>query len=127
MSEPTYQDAQLMIQIAQWWSTAGLQKSWNWVWSDEYLPDYGDFVKKYPVGSKQYRRANDVCAAMETVGALYKHGLFNEDLLFDWLAVDLMWERVSGFALGVREAAGHEGINEHFEAMAKAMAKAQPG
>jgi hypothetical protein len=123
MSEPTYQDAQLMIQMSQWWATAGLQKAWNWVWSDEYLPDYGEFIDKYPAGSKQFGHVNNVCGAMETLGTLYKHGLFSGELLFDWLAVDLMWDRVGGFALGVREATGHEGIYENFEAMAKA----QPG
>lgn len=120
MTEPTYQDAQLMIQIAQYWASAGIQKSMTWLWSDEYLPDYEEFVAKYPVGSKQFGRANAVCGAMEMLGTLYKHGLFSGELLFDWLAVDLIWRRVGGFALGVRKAAGDERLYEHFEALAKA-------
>lgn len=120
MSEPTYQDAQLMIQISQWWATVGLDKSWNWVLSDKYLPDYEEFIVKYPAGSKQYRHVLNVCSAMETLGALYKHGLFNRDLLSDWLAVDLAWDRVGGFALGERAAVGHAALYENFEALAKA-------
>jgi hypothetical protein len=120
MTEPTFQDAQLMIQIAQYWASAGIQKSLTWLWSDKYLPNYDEFVAKYPVGSKQFGRANAVCGAMEMLGTLYKHGLFNGELLFDWLAVDLIWDRVGGFALGVRKAAGDERLYENFEALAKA-------
>lgn len=57
---------------------------------------------------------------METLGKLYKNDLFNEELLFDWLAVSMVWERIKGFALGLREAAGEPRLYENFEAMAKA-------
>ena len=120
MTEPTYQDAQLIIQIAQYWATAGIQKSLTWLWSDKYLPDYDEFITKYPVGSKQFGHANAVCGAMEMLGSFHKHGLLNSELLFDWLAVDLIWGRVGGFARGIRESAGDKRLYENFEALAKA-------
>lgn len=120
MSEPTYQDANLMLQIAQWWAVSGVNKAINWMWSDEFIPDYPEFVEKFPVGSKKYGRATLICGAMETLGTLYKHSLFNEELLFDWLAVSMVWERIKGFALGLREVAGEPRLYENFEAMAKA-------
>jgi len=92
----------------------------NWMRSDEFIPDYPEFVEKFPVGSKKYGRATLICGAMETLGTLYKHGLFNEELLFDWLAVSMVWERIKGFALGLREVAGDPRLYENFEAMAKA-------
>ena len=53
---------------------------------------------------------------------LWKHGLFHEDLLFDWLSISYMWNRLKGFALGLRSEVGSEALYEHFEAMAKAEA-----
>jgi len=46
--------------------------------------------------------------------------LINEELLFDWLAAYLVWDRVKGFALGQREESGEPRIYENFEALAKA-------
>ena len=120
MAEPTYQDATLMLQLAQWSTAAGLSEAWSWMLSDEFVPDYAGFTEEYPPGSEGYLKAFDICMWMETIGTLYKHGLFNEALLFDWLAVRLVWDRIKGFALGVREQAGEPALYENFEAMAKA-------
>lgn len=90
------------------------------MWSDQFVPDYAEFVEKYPPGSEGFANASSICSWFETIGTLYKQGLFNEELLFDWLAVDLVWDRIKGFALGWREQTGAAGIYENFEAMAKA-------
>ena len=120
MAKPTYQDATLMLQLAQWLTAAGLSEVWNWMLSDEFVPDYSDFMEKYPPGSEGYRKATDICMWMETIGTLYKHGLFNEELLFDWMTVSFIWDRMKGFALGEREKFGMPALWENFEAMAKA-------
>jgi hypothetical protein len=122
MAKPTHEDAVLMIQLAEMGVTSGTQDATNWLWSDEFIPDYTDFVKKYPPGSEGYLKANKICAYFETIGTLHKHGLFNEDLLFDWLAVSMVWNRIKGFALGVRQEAGEPRLYENFEAVAKANA-----
>jgi hypothetical protein len=100
MAKPTHQDATLMIQLAQWMSASGAQEATIWQFSDEFIPDYAESVEKYPPGSEGFGKAAKICAWMETVGTLYKHRLFNEELLFDWLAVGLVWDRIKGFALG---------------------------
>jgi len=120
MAKPTYQDATLMLQLARWGAALGLSEAVNWMWSDEFVPDYAEFVEKYPPGSEGYGNASKIGGWHETLGTLYKHGLFNEELLFDWLAVGLVWDRIKGFALGVREQTGEPRIYENFEAMAKA-------
>ena len=120
MAKPTYQDATLMVQLLQVGAARGQQAAMNWVWSDQFVPDYAEFVEKYPAGSEGYGNASNVCGWYETLGTLYKHGLFNEELLFDWLAVYLVWDRVKGFALGLREQVGEPRLYENFEAMAKA-------
>ena len=57
---------------------------------------------------------------METIGALWKHGLLHEDLLFDWLWVSGVWERVKGLALAQRQEFGEARLWELIEAMAQA-------
>jgi hypothetical protein len=120
MAKPTYQDATLMLQVAQWGASVGVQEAGNWLWSDQFIPDYTEFVKKYPPGSEGNLKATKVCSFFETLGTLYKHGLLNEDLLFDWMAVSMVWDRVKGYALGVREQRGNLRLYENFEAMANA-------
>jgi len=120
MAKPTYQDATLMLQLAQWSAASGTQEASGWVWSDEFIPEYAEFVKKHPPGSAEFVKAMKICGWFETIGTLWKHGLFSEELVFDWLAIDLMWDRMKGFALGWREQTGEPRMHENFEAMAKA-------
>ena len=81
--------------------------------------NYDEFIAKYPRGSKEYGKATKGCGWFESIGTLYKQGLFNGELLFDWLTVKLPWSRLSGFAMGVRDAAEEPRLYENFEAMAK--------
>ena len=98
----------------------------NWLWSDQFVVDYEEFAKKYPFGSEGRDSVAKICGAFETLGTLYKHGWFNEDFLFDWLVVPVVWERIKGYALGVRQGAGDEAIYENFEALAAAILMAIP-
>ena len=120
MAKPTHQDANIMLQLLQVWAALDISDAVGWVWSREFIPEFAEFVKKYPAGTEEYRYASKVCMYLESVGALYKHGLFSEELLFDWVAVDIVWERIKGFALGLREAADNPRLYENFEAMANA-------
>ena len=120
MTKPTHQDANLMLQLYQVWAEMELSEAVGWIWSDEFIPDHAELVSKYPPGSEGYGKASKLCHWFETLGTLYKHGLFNEELLFDWLAVGLVWERLKGFPLGLREDAGDPRLYENFEAMANA-------
>ena len=118
MTKPTYQDAKLIIQMAQ--LSSGMDTARAWIWSDKFIPDFPKFIKKYPKGSEEYSNVMKISGWMELLGTFYKHKLINEELLFDWLAVDLVWERLKGFVLGERDAAGYPKLYENFEAMAKA-------
>jgi len=120
MAKPTYQDASIMLQLAMWGATAGTPKASSFMWSDKYETDYKAFVKKYPAGSDEYGFASLICGWYETLGTLFKHDLFNRELLFDWLLVSAVWDRLKGFVLGVREEAKEPRLYENFEAMAKA-------
>ena len=120
MAKPTHDDATLMVQLAQWASTSGVPAALRWLWSDQFVPDYAEFVQKYPPGSDGDRNAAIVCTFFETVGTLYKQGLFNEELLFDWLWVAGPWDKLKGYALGQRQEAAVSALWENFEAMAAA-------
>lgn len=120
MAKPTYQDATLMLQFAQLNGALGVQDAMNWMWSDQFVADYAEFEKKYPRGSEGQLKISKICGYFETLGTLYKHGLFNADLLFDWLAVSMVWDRIKGYALGLRQATRYPAMHENFEAMANA-------
>lgn len=120
MAKPTYRDATLMLQLAQWQATLNLEEALNWMWSDQFVADFEEFVKKYPWGSEESGRVRKICGVFEMLGTLHKHGLLSEDLLFDWLAVSAIWERIKGYALGVRQLAGNPQLYENFEALAAA-------
>lgn len=102
------------------WSSGKIGEASNFAWSKEFPLTYSAFVKKYPPGSDEFGKLVSLCAWFETVGTLYKHGLLNSDLLFDWLAVEPTWNRVKGFALGMRKARNVPRLWENFELMAKA-------
>jgi hypothetical protein len=56
----------------------------------------------------------------KTIGTLWKHGLINEELLFDWLYVGGMWERLKPILVAMRETSPQ--LWENFESMAEAQA-----
>lgn len=89
------------------------------------MTDYAGFVKKYPQGSEGFRKVVDILSWYETLGTLYKNGLFNKKLLYDWLLIGPHWKRLENFALGQREARGNSRLYENFEAMAKGEKKAK--
>ena len=119
MKKPTYDDADLMLKFVQWGATSGIDEAINWLWSDEFIDGYSKFVEKYPPGTKEYGYVTKVCGWYETIGTLYKNELFNEQLLFDWLAVGFRWKRLENFILEFREKMGEKNMYVNFEAMAK--------
>ena len=120
MSKPTYQDATLMLQIAEWSTVAGLGDASNWMWSDQFITDFAEFAKRYPRGSEGNRNAAKICSYFETLGVLWKHGLLNEDLLFDWVKAHMVWQRINSFVLGMRRETGNPRVYENFETLANA-------
>ena len=120
MTKPTYQDADVLLKMAQWSTDAKIPDIGSWIWSDEFIPDYDEFMKKYPEGSEGLRDLRKFFMWYETLGTLYKQGLFNGELLFDWMAISAVWKRVEGIALGAREKFEFPRLYENFEMMAKA-------
>ena len=116
MGKPTHEDATVMLQLVHDWPFEAA----HWIWTDEFEPDPAEFAAKQPRGDEGRAFLAAVLNWYETIGTLYKHGLINEDLLFDWLAIDMVWERVKGHALEHRQESGEPRMFENFEAMAEA-------
>ncbi len=122
-AKPAAQDASILVQIAQLAASNDLQRAINWIWSEAFISDYGEFLKKHPRGSDGYRTALTVAIHYETIGTLWKHRLINEDLLFDWLWVTGVWDRMKGFVLGGRRELNEPALGENFQKMANAQAR----
>ena len=120
MAEATYEDAQLVIQLAQLGSQMTHPKARGWIWSDDFLPDGAEFFEKYPPGSDEFNYVSSVAAWHETVATLWKRGLVNEELLFDWLWVRGIWERMKDVLIVMRERSDTSRLWENFQAMAEA-------
>lgn len=120
MPKPTQQDANLVVQLYQAGSTPEMDEAFNYLLSDQFIANHTEFLKKHPRGSREYSLVRRVLGFYETVGTLHKHGLINEDLLFDWLAVRHQWDRLKDIALGERAGAKNPALWENFEALARA-------
>ena len=120
MAKPTHQDAMVMLNLMQWAAMADLNSATRFVWSDQYVEDYAQFVEKYPTGTLENGYVTLFCGYYESIGTLWKNDLLNENLLFDWLLISAPWDRVKGYALGLREEIGEPRLYENFEALAAA-------
>lgn len=103
------EDATLLVQLAQWGSTMGLEEAQQAVWADGFDPETAS--------------ADDVLVSRilvwgETIGTLTKNGILDTDLVLDWLWVSGMWSRVGPAALKFRDKHGVPELYGNFEALA---------
>jgi hypothetical protein len=126
--KPDKNDAHLLVELYNAQATHNVQDAMGFVFSNENPDNFEAFRAKYPRGSSssQERLLYKALGFFETVGTLYRNGLINEDLLFDWLAVDFVWNRVKYFVDGMREETGSARMYENFEYMAAKNAKWSP-
>lgn len=104
------QDAALMIQLAQWSTSLGMQEASRAVFADDFDPD---------AASSSDPHVNTVLAFGETVGTLTKNNLIDTGLILDWLWVSGLWARVGPAAQKERDRHGLAALYENFEALAK--------
>ncbi len=116
MAKPTHDDATVMLQLVHSWPV----EATDWIWSDDFIADYDEFEARRGDRGEALSNIRGVLNWYETIGTLYKHGLLNEDLLFDWLAIDATWDRVKVYALAWRKGMDNPHMYENFEAMVDA-------
>jgi hypothetical protein len=110
MAAPTREDAQLMIQIAQWGTSLGVQEAMPRLFADDFDPNDADAMSDDAVRT--------ILMFGESIGTLTKHGLLSAELVEDWLWVEGLWSRVGPAALRQRERFGEPRLYENFEALA---------
>ena len=103
------EDAALVVQLAQWGATMGLEEAQQAVWAEGFDPD---------TASVDDVLVSRVLVWGETIGTLTKNGLLDTDLVLDWLWVAGMWSRVGPAATRLREKHGVPELYENFEALA---------
>ena len=119
MSAPTHEDAMVLIQMFQLGTSMNMRKANQFMWSDDFIEDYQEFIKKYPQGSKEHGYMHRICGWYETIGSFWKAGVLHPDLIEGSLWISGVWGRAKNFALGSREASGDPRIYEYFEALAE--------
>jgi hypothetical protein len=109
----THEDANLLVQLAQWGAMIDLGMAMGTVFADEFDPE---------IAASHDPPVQTILAYGETVGTLVKHETLDRDLVLDWLWVGGMWDRVGPAAQRARERLGADALYENFEALAKAQA-----
>ncbi len=102
-------DAALIIQLAQWGSSIGIDDALMTVMADDYDPAAAS-IKDAPVRT--------LLNFGETIGTLTKNGLLDTDLVLDWLWIAGVWEKVGPAARKFREDRGVPQLYENIEALA---------
>lgn len=120
MTGPTREDGQMLIQLATLYAHSDGPRASNWLWSDEFVADFDEFTRRFPPGSEGSRNVAIVAGFNETLATLVKHDLIDAELVHDWWASDLTWQKIGGILAGWREQAGDKRLYENFEAMAMA-------
>ena len=102
-------DATLLVQLAQWGTSLGLQEAMQAVFSDDFdaesASDRDDAVSR-------------ILNFGETIATLTKNGLLDSDLVLDWLWVSGLWARVGPAAVKARQKHGVAELYENFEGLA---------
>jgi hypothetical protein len=105
----TREDAQLLVQLAQWGATMGLNTAVTAILDDGFDP---------AATTHQDPNVRIVCNFCETVGTLVKNNLLDRELVLDWMWVAGLWERIAPSVQRDREKFGEPRLGENFEALA---------
>ena len=113
MSPATQEDANLLVQLAQWGAMIDIGPALGAIFDEEFDPGTAE-VSDPPV--------RVILAYGETIGTLVKHDVLDRALVLDWLWVEGLWDRVGPAAIRAREQLGAAALYENFEALAEAQA-----
>jgi hypothetical protein len=113
--KPERSDVQLLLRLLELFLSEPLRKARNF-WRT--IPDgltFAELTEKYPQGSEGIEHIDTVLAFWETVGALLKKGLLNEELAFDTFLDGPPWKKIEAAALSLREERGEPAELENLE------------
>ena len=113
MSPASREDANLLVQLAQWGAMINVGEALGGVFSEEFSPEAADANDVY---------VRTILVFGETIGTLVKNDLLDQGLVLDWIWAEGLWDRVGPAARRARERFGAEALYENFEALAQAQA-----
>jgi hypothetical protein len=108
---PDHHDANLIVQLAQWSATAGIDEAVSTLFSEDFDAE---------TASASDPAVRKALQFYETIGTLTKNGLLDQGLVLDWLYAKGIWQRVGPAAKRLRQEAGVPELYENFEALAAA-------
>jgi hypothetical protein len=114
---PDAADAGMVLEIAEWYLRCGMPAALSWLWNQGVNGD--EVVGRCAPGGIEDGTAAQICAYYDVVGALHRHGLIHDSLLFDWLTVAPVWDRMKGYVLARRRDACNQTLWSCFEEMAR--------
>jgi hypothetical protein len=103
------QDGALLVQLAQWGTSMGLEAAMRTIFADDFDPESA---------SARDEAVSTVLLFGETLGTLTKNGLIETGLVLDWLWVSGLWDRVGPAAVKERGKYGAPQLYENMEALA---------
>ncbi|MGD0197926.1 MAG: hypothetical protein ABSC56_08485 [Solirubrobacteraceae bacterium] len=109
MAGPNREDAQLLVQLAQWGTSLGVGDAMPAILDEDFAPELADAINDTPVRT--------MLTYLETIGTLVKNGLLDRELVRDWIWVDGVWARVGPAAKQARARFGEPRLYENFEAL----------
>jgi len=117
----TKEDAHLMIDLARLGTQMVHPQARGWIWGDSFVSDPKEFWEKHGPGTVEFDYVSGMAAWFETIGTVWKHGLLDEELLFDWLYISGLWDRLGPILVSMRDST--PALWENFEAMAQKQAE----
>jgi hypothetical protein len=112
----TREDATLIVELAKWGAMIELTEASRKVFADDFDPE-----SARPLDPE----VQTLLIFNETIGTLVKNELLDRELVYDWLWIAGVWERVGPAARRAREDAGVPELYENFEALAQGQAQGQ--
>jgi hypothetical protein len=110
MPQPTREDAQLIVQLAQWGTALGVESALAVVFAEDFEPETADALTDEPV--------RKLLIFGESIGTLTKYDLLNTQLVLDWIWIEGLWTRLAPAAQRQRDRLGEPALYENFEALA---------
>src|SRR5499426_343805 len=132
MSKPTFEQAQLHLQVYDQRREAKLRQARDWFFKNYHVTSLDDAMRIAPMGSETGTFASMVLSYWEQACALLNYDLLNEDLFFETSGEFFgVWEMVKPVVPAFRERmanpnllANLEKVAERFEAWSE---KRAPG
>ena len=103
MPKPTYEDAQLLLQLYSLAGESELSKARHWFLTHYQPKPWEDLKEIYLKGSEEDRSIRMVIDYWDMVGALVNNGVLSEDLFFETHEEDIqVWSKVKVWVEGAR-------------------------